>query len=624
MARRFISGKPARFAAACFAAALCCLFAASSTETAAANGDTRSLDLYHSHTGESIHATFRVNGAYDPAVLEKLNYFLRDWRNNDVTHMDPRLFDVVWEVYRTAGAAQPVEVVSAYRSPETNAMLRARSKAVAEHSQHILGKAMDSRVTGLSMEQIREIGMRLQRGGVGYYQRENFVHLDVGNVRHWPRMSYDQIARLFPDGKTVHLAADGRPQPHYQEALAEISARGGVASDVPMQAQGGNLFGWLFGNHEQEREEEAVAAREAAPGRGAQVASLSPAAPPQARMTAAERRAAAPAAASIDAANAPDSAPAANANKTQVAALAPQQNASAATATAPTAAHHEAAAAADAAGEAGRSPAKDKAGKMVVAGLAPLPPARPADLVAFADVPTPPIRPEGLVHLASVAPHGAEASGATASAAVKTDAPKTNAPKTDAAKIDAAKVELAKTELAKSEPAKIETARIETAKLESAKLDLAGRLARAASLPVVITRGPRDQQGLPASALGYAATSAPAPRPRATTPGAAENDAAPEIVSARLDRSNYSELTSATPTAEEPPASVLGQAFTGLRQAAHIIPDALSATSAGYKIAFSAAAGLLDCAHFTKSAANASAASANGVSISEASPVKPN
>ena len=76
----------------------------SSTETAEANGDTRTLELYHSHTGESIQATFRVNGAYDPAVLEKLNYFLRDWRNNDRTHMDPRLFDVIWEVYRTAGA----------------------------------------------------------------------------------------------------------------------------------------------------------------------------------------------------------------------------------------------------------------------------------------------------------------------------------------------------------------------------------------------------------------------------------------------------------------------------------------------------------------------------------------
>ena len=327
MARRLLSARQLRIAVSYIAAALCSLLAASSTETAVANGDTRTLNLYHSHTGKSIQATFRVNGAYDPAVLEKLNYFLRDWRNNDVTHMDPRLFDTVWEVYRTAGATQPIEVVSAYRSPETNAMLRARSKAVAEHSQHILGKAMDSRITGLSMEQIREIGMRLQRGGVGYYQRENFVHLDVGNVRHWPRMSYDQIARLFPDGKTVHLAADGRAQPHYQEALAEISARGGVASDVPTQAQGPNLFGWLFGNHEQDREEEAIAAREATPGRGPQVASLAPpSAPAPAHMTAAERRAAAaaPAVAAIDASNAPDPAPTANAGKTQVAALAPE------------------------------------------------------------------------------------------------------------------------------------------------------------------------------------------------------------------------------------------------------------------------------------------------------------
>ncbi|MGH6936429.1 MAG: DUF882 domain-containing protein, partial [Methylocella sp.] len=74
----------------------------SSTETAVANGDTRTLNLYHSHTGESIQATFRVNGSYDPAVLEKLNWFLRDWRNNDRTRMDPRLFDVIWEAYRTA------------------------------------------------------------------------------------------------------------------------------------------------------------------------------------------------------------------------------------------------------------------------------------------------------------------------------------------------------------------------------------------------------------------------------------------------------------------------------------------------------------------------------------------
>ena len=106
-----LTGKQVTPAAAYAAVALCSLFAASSTETAIANGDTRTLDLYHAHTGKSIQATFRVNGAYDPAVLEKLNYFLRDWRNNDVTHMDPRLFDVVWEVYRTAGASQPIQVV---------------------------------------------------------------------------------------------------------------------------------------------------------------------------------------------------------------------------------------------------------------------------------------------------------------------------------------------------------------------------------------------------------------------------------------------------------------------------------------------------------------------------------
>ena len=333
MARRLISARQVHFAAVYVAAAICSLFAASSTETAIANGDTRSLDLYHSHTGESIHATFRVNGAYDPAVLEKLNYFLRDWRNNDVTHMDPRLFDVVWEVYRTAGASQPIWVVSAYRSPETNAMLRARSHAVAEFSQHILGKAMDTTMPNMSMEQIREIGMRLQRGGVGYYSRENFVHLDVGNVRYWPRMNYDQLARVFPDGKSVDLAADGRALPRYEEARAEIAARGGVASDAP-QAQGPNLFAWLFGNHEQDREAEAIAAQEAAPARGPQqVASLSPAVaatpPASAHMTAAERRAAAaaPAVAAIEASQAQDETAPASADKARIAALSQQASA---------------------------------------------------------------------------------------------------------------------------------------------------------------------------------------------------------------------------------------------------------------------------------------------------------
>lgn len=236
-------------AAASAVAIASCIVVPSATETAVANGDTRTLNLYHSHTGESIQATFRVNGSYDPAVLEKLNYFLRDWRNNDQTHMDPRLFDVVWEVYRTAGATQPIVVVSAYRSPQTNAMLRRRSRGVAEHSQHILGRAMDTTMPGMPMERIREIGMRLQRGGVGWYPSSNFVHLDVGGIRSWPRMSYDQLVRLFPDGKTVHLAADGRTLPRYAEARAEIASRGGVLSDVPQSGPVDGFFAWLFGKH---------------------------------------------------------------------------------------------------------------------------------------------------------------------------------------------------------------------------------------------------------------------------------------------------------------------------------------------------------------------------------------
>ena len=164
------------------------------TETAIANGDTRTIYLHHAHTGEDIAATYLVNGQYDSNVLKQLNWFLRDWRRDEPTNMDPRLFDVVWEAYRGAGASnQVINVVSAYRSPETNAMLRSRSRAVAKYSQHMLGKAMDTTMPGMPMSHIREVGMRMQRGGVGYYPTANtpFVHLDVGNVRSWPRMTYE-------------------------------------------------------------------------------------------------------------------------------------------------------------------------------------------------------------------------------------------------------------------------------------------------------------------------------------------------------------------------------------------------------------------------------------------------
>ncbi|MEF3367932.1 DUF882 domain-containing protein, partial [Methylocystis sp. 9N] len=247
------------------------------TETAVANGDTRTIHLYHAHTHESISATYLVNGQYDSNVLHQLNWFLRDWRRDEPTNMDPRLFDVIWEAYRSAGAGdQVVHVVSAYRSPETNAMLRARSRAVAKFSQHMLGKAMDTTMPGMTMSNIREIGMRMQRGGVGYYPTAGtpFVHLDVGNVRSWPRMSYDQLVRLFPDGKTVHLPTNGQPLARYEEARAEIEARGNGAYVVAPRRTFGGFFAMLFGGGGGEEDDSEVAAP--APSTRKQWASLAP------------------------------------------------------------------------------------------------------------------------------------------------------------------------------------------------------------------------------------------------------------------------------------------------------------------------------------------------------------
>ncbi|ACA17557.1 protein of unknown function DUF882 [Methylobacterium sp. 4-46] len=199
------------------------------TQDAVANGDTRTITIFHEHTKESATVTFKRDGRYDRAALEQLNWLLRDWRIDQPTRMDPRLFDVVWEAHRATGSQDAIHVVSAYRSPQTNAALRRRSRAVAEHSQHMLGKAMDFYLSDVSVDQVREIGMRMQRGGVGWYPHayNPFVHLDVGSVRSWPRMPYDQLARLFPDGRTVHLPRDGRQMPGYEVAKAEILARGG-------------------------------------------------------------------------------------------------------------------------------------------------------------------------------------------------------------------------------------------------------------------------------------------------------------------------------------------------------------------------------------------------------------
>jgi len=214
-----------------------------------ADGEVRTLSFYHTHRQDSLTVTFRRNGQYDEQALNQLNWFLRDWRNDKPTNMDPRLFDILWEVYRESGSRQPINIISSYRSPETNAALRRRSSGVAEHSQHMLGKAMDIRLPDVPTERLREIAMRMQYGGVGYYASSDFVHVDTGNVRAWPRMSQQQLARLFPDGKTAHLPANGKPPPGYEQAKVEIAARNAALATQASAGGGsiGTMLAGLFG-----------------------------------------------------------------------------------------------------------------------------------------------------------------------------------------------------------------------------------------------------------------------------------------------------------------------------------------------------------------------------------------
>jgi uncharacterized protein YcbK (DUF882 family) len=203
------------------------------TGAARAAADDRTLKLYFAHTGERATIVYKRNGKLDPKGLMQINRFLRDWRRNEPTRIDPRLLDLVWEVYRRSGATEPIHVVSAYRSPSTNSMLRNRSRStgVAKKSQHMLGKAMDFYIPGVKLATLRGLAMQMQVGGVGYYPTSGspFVHLDVGNVRAWPRMSRQELARLFPGGRTLHLPADGRPLPGYEVAVADRKNRVGSA-----------------------------------------------------------------------------------------------------------------------------------------------------------------------------------------------------------------------------------------------------------------------------------------------------------------------------------------------------------------------------------------------------------
>ena len=235
---------------------------AGSVHDATALNETRTLSFHHTHSDEDLTVTFKRDGRYDEEALKKINYFLRDWRSQDQTTMDRHLFDILWEVYRDVDGKKPIQIISAYRSPATNSMLRRRSSGVARFSQHMLGHAMDFYIPDVALEQIRAAGLRLQRGGVGFYPTSGspFVHLDTGSIRHWPRMTHDQLARVFPDGRTVHVPSNGGPLKGYELARADIERRGN-GDDAATVGKKPSLFASLFkGGKSNDEDDEGSAA----------------------------------------------------------------------------------------------------------------------------------------------------------------------------------------------------------------------------------------------------------------------------------------------------------------------------------------------------------------------------
>jgi uncharacterized protein YcbK (DUF882 family) len=145
----------------------------------------RSLDLYHTHTGERLKTVYWAAGQYLPEALAQLNHLLRDYRTDDIRHIDPRLLDFLHALAKQVEASYPFHIVSAYRSPTTNAHLRQHRLGVAKRSFHMYGKAIDFYLPKRALAVVQRAALRLRQGGIGYYPNAHFLHLDTGPVRSW-------------------------------------------------------------------------------------------------------------------------------------------------------------------------------------------------------------------------------------------------------------------------------------------------------------------------------------------------------------------------------------------------------------------------------------------------------
>lgn len=146
------------------------------------------LRFFHTHTGERLDVVYRRGDQYIPEALDELDHFLRDHRTGDVRHFDPRLFDLLYDLTGSLDdSGGEIDVICGYRTPRSNEFLRTRNPhtGVAQHSLHMQAEAIDIRLSGIPTSELRDAALRLHRGGVGYYRSSDFVHVDVGRVRHW-------------------------------------------------------------------------------------------------------------------------------------------------------------------------------------------------------------------------------------------------------------------------------------------------------------------------------------------------------------------------------------------------------------------------------------------------------
>jgi uncharacterized protein YcbK (DUF882 family) len=201
--------------------------------------EERSLSFYNIHTKESLSIVYKRDGKFVPEALDKLNHFMRDWRRNVTVKMDPALYDLIWDMYRELGSKKPIHVICGHRSPATNAVLRKTRGGQARESRHITGQAIDLHFPDVSVKQLRNSALIRERGGVGYYPTSAipFIHVDTGNVRHWPRLPRQELAILFPNGQSKHVPSDGKPitKADFRMALASLQEKGG---ELPIALRG--------------------------------------------------------------------------------------------------------------------------------------------------------------------------------------------------------------------------------------------------------------------------------------------------------------------------------------------------------------------------------------------------